>query len=92
MSPPVLLLRKLQGLGVGVGRQIDKRHLFFSPGTPGREQNFENKANNLANFSNRAAKTALMVAAGSSGGNKKLTEALLASAGQVYNVYSYSSL
>ncbi|XP_050719804.1 vinculin-like isoform X9 [Eriocheir sinensis] len=52
-------------------------------GTPGREQNFENRANNLANFSNRAAKTALMVAAGSSGGNKKLTEALLSSAGQV---------
>ncbi|KAK8385476.1 hypothetical protein O3P69_016354 [Scylla paramamosain] len=52
-------------------------------GTPGREQTFENKANNLANFSNRAAKTALMVAAGSSGSNKKLTEALLASAGQV---------
>lgn len=52
-------------------------------GTPAREQTFENKANNLANFSNRAAKTALMVAAGSSGSNKKLTEALLASAGQV---------
>ncbi|XP_069941009.1 vinculin-like isoform X10 [Cherax quadricarinatus] len=52
-------------------------------GTPGREQAFDNRAANLAHFSNRAAKTALMVAAGSSGGNKKLTEALLASAGQV---------
>ncbi|XP_042236636.1 vinculin-like isoform X13 [Homarus americanus] len=52
-------------------------------GTPGREQAFDNRAANLANFSNRAAKTALMVAAGSSGGNKKLTEALLSSAGQV---------
>ncbi|XP_047487971.1 vinculin-like isoform X2 [Penaeus chinensis] len=52
-------------------------------GTPGREQAFDNRAANLANFSNRAAKTALMVAAGSSGGNKKLTEALLASSGQV---------
>lgn len=52
-------------------------------GTPGREQAFDNRASNLANFSNRAAKTALMVAAGSSGGNKKLTEALLSSAGQV---------
>ncbi|XP_066959700.1 vinculin isoform X9 [Macrobrachium rosenbergii] len=51
--------------------------------TPGREQVFENRAANLAQFSNRAAKTALMVAAGSSGGNKKLTEALLASSGQV---------
>ncbi|XP_042866262.1 vinculin-like isoform X1 [Penaeus japonicus] len=52
-------------------------------GTPGREQAFDNRAANLAQFSNRAAKTALMVAAGSSGGNKKLTEALLASSGQV---------
>lgn len=57
-------------------------------GTPGREQAFDNRAANLANFSNRAAKTALMVAAGSSGGNKKLTEALLASSGQV-SVYFY---
>ncbi|KAK4287350.1 hypothetical protein Pmani_039578 [Petrolisthes manimaculis] len=52
-------------------------------GTPGREQNFDNKANNLGNFSNRATKTAQMVAAGSSGGNKKLAEALLSSSGQV---------
>ncbi|KAK3872880.1 hypothetical protein Pcinc_022074 [Petrolisthes cinctipes] len=52
-------------------------------GTPGREQNFDSKANNLANFSNRATKTAQMVAAGSSGGNKKLAEALLSSSGQV---------
>lgn len=52
-------------------------------GTPGREQNFDGKANNLANFSNRATKTAQMVAAGSSGGNKKLAEALLSSSGQV---------
>lgn len=55
----------------------------ISKGTPGREQAFDNRAANLAQFSNRAAKTALMVAAGSSGGNKKLTEALLASSGQV---------
>ncbi|KAL7631392.1 UNVERIFIED_CONTAM: hypothetical protein RMT77_018306 [Armadillidium vulgare] len=52
-------------------------------GTPGRENNFENKARNLANFSNRAAKTARMVAAGTTGGNKKMAEALLASSGQV---------
>ncbi|KAK7013353.1 hypothetical protein SK128_026721, partial [Halocaridina rubra] len=51
--------------------------------TPGRDQTFDNRADNLAQFSQRAAKTALMVAAGSSGGNKKLTEALLASSGQV---------
>ncbi|MCL4119797.1 UNVERIFIED_CONTAM: hypothetical protein GTU68_060366, partial [Idotea baltica] len=52
-------------------------------GTPGREQNFENKAHNLANFSSRAAKTARMVAAGTTGGSKKMAEALLSSAGQV---------
>lgn len=52
-------------------------------GTPGREQNFDGRAGSLANFSNRATKTAQMVAAGSSGGNKKLAEALLSSAGQV---------
>ncbi|KAL0277136.1 UNVERIFIED_CONTAM: hypothetical protein PYX00_004521 [Menopon gallinae] len=52
-------------------------------GTPHREQNFADKALNLEQFSNRAAKTARMVAAGGSGGNKKLTEALLASANQV---------
>lgn len=33
-------------------------------GTPNREQNFNDKALNLQNFSNRAAKTARMVAAG----------------------------
>ncbi|KAB7505148.1 Vinculin [Armadillidium nasatum] len=52
-------------------------------GTPGRENNFENKARNLGNFSNRTAKTARMVAAGTTGGNKKMAEALLASSGQV---------
>ncbi|KAK6639942.1 hypothetical protein RUM43_008219 [Polyplax serrata] len=52
-------------------------------GTPHREQNFSDKALNLEQFSNRAAKTARMVAAGGSGGNKKLTEALLTSANQV---------
>lgn len=52
-------------------------------GTPGREQNFNDKTLCLQNFSNRAAKTARMVAAGGSGGNKKLAEALLNSASQV---------
>ena len=52
-------------------------------GTPHREQNFADKALNLEQFSNRAAKTARMVAAGGSGGNKKLTEALLTSSNQV---------
>lgn len=33
-------------------------------GTPNREQNFNDKTLNLQNFSNRAAKTARMVAAG----------------------------
>lgn len=52
-------------------------------GTPHREQNFSEKALNLEHFSNRTANTARMVAAGGSGGNKKLTEALLSSANQV---------
>ncbi|XP_046612827.1 vinculin isoform X7 [Neodiprion virginianus] len=52
-------------------------------GTPGREQNFNDKAHALQTFSNRAAKTARMVAAGGSGGNKKLAEALAVSASQV---------
>ncbi|XP_024870178.1 vinculin isoform X6 [Temnothorax curvispinosus] len=52
-------------------------------GTPGRDQNFNDKTCALQTFSNRAAKTARMVAAGGSGGNKKLAEALAASASQV---------
>nr|CAD7399014.1 unnamed protein product [Timema poppensis] len=53
------------------------------PGTPGREQNFGDKAQQLQHFSTRASKTARMVAAGGSGGNKKLAEALLTSSSQV---------
>ncbi|XP_011334415.1 vinculin isoform X3 [Ooceraea biroi] len=52
-------------------------------GTPGRDQNFNDKTSALQTFSTRAAKTARMVAAGGSGGNKKLAEALTASASQV---------
>ncbi|XP_020289490.1 vinculin isoform X3 [Pseudomyrmex gracilis] len=51
--------------------------------TLGRDQNFNDKTCALQTFSNRAAKTARMVAAGGSGGNKKLAEALAASASQV---------
>lgn len=52
-------------------------------GTPGREQNFNQKANNLQAFSDRASKTSRMVAAGGSGGNKKIAEILLGSAAQI---------
>ena len=52
-------------------------------GTPSRDQNFADKAKNLTDFSNRAVKTAKIVAAGGSGGNKKLAESLLSSANQV---------
>ncbi|XP_055857876.1 vinculin [Episyrphus balteatus] len=52
-------------------------------GTPNREQNFNQKSNNLQAFSDRASKTSRMVAAGGSGGNKKIAEILLASASQV---------
>lgn len=52
-------------------------------GTPGREQNFNQKSNNLQAFSDRASKTSRMVAAGGSGGNKKIAEVLLGSAAQI---------
>jgi vinculin len=52
-------------------------------GTPHRDQNFNQKAANLQAFSDRASKTSRMVAAGGSGGNKKLAEVLLASAAQI---------
>lgn len=57
--------------------------IFYVLGTPGREQNFNDRAQQLQQFSSRAAKTARMVAAGGSSGNKKLAEALLSSASQV---------
>ena len=52
-------------------------------GTPGREPNFNQKSTKLQNFSDRASKTSRMVAAGGSGGNKKLAEVLLSSANQI---------
>ncbi|CAG9854434.1 unnamed protein product [Phyllotreta striolata] len=52
-------------------------------GTPNRDLNFSDKAANLQQFSNRAVKTAKMVAAGGSSGNKKLAEALQSAANQV---------
>ncbi|XP_044764027.1 vinculin isoform X4 [Coccinella septempunctata] len=52
-------------------------------GTPNRDQNFSDRAANLQQFSNRAVKTAKMVAAGGSGGNKKLAESLQSAANQV---------
>ncbi|CAH1987171.1 unnamed protein product [Acanthoscelides obtectus] len=52
-------------------------------GTPNRDQNFHDKAANLQQFSNRAVKTAKMVATSSSSGNKKLAEALQIAANQV---------
>ncbi|XP_065226162.1 vinculin-like isoform X3 [Planococcus citri] len=52
-------------------------------GTPGREANFEDRANTLSDWSRRAAKTGKMVAAGGSNGNKKLAEALVNSANQL---------
>lgn len=51
-------------------------------GTPNREANFQDKARNLTEFSQKAARTARNVALGGAS-NKKLAEALLASAAQV---------
>lgn len=50
---------------------------------PHREPNFAQKSAALQAFSDRAAKTSRMVAAGGSGGNKKIAEVLLGSAGQI---------
>uniref|UniRef100_A0A1B6ERX3 Vinculin n=1 Tax=Cuerna arida TaxID=1464854 RepID=A0A1B6ERX3_9HEMI len=52
-------------------------------GTPGRDVNFNDKAAVLSEWSTRAARTGRMVAAGGSGGNKKLAESLVAAASQV---------
>uniref|UniRef100_A0A224Z3M6 Vinculin n=1 Tax=Rhipicephalus zambeziensis TaxID=60191 RepID=A0A224Z3M6_9ACAR len=51
-------------------------------GTPNREGNFQDKARNLTEFSQKAARTARNVALGGAS-NKKLAEALLSSAAQV---------
>lgn len=57
--------------------------VLLPEGTPGREGNFNQKSNNLQNFSDRASKTSRMVAAGGACGNKKIAEILLSSASQV---------
>ncbi|KAH8235890.1 hypothetical protein KR032_010306 [Drosophila birchii] len=57
--------------------------VLLPEGTPGREQNFNQKSNNLQAFSDRASKTSRMVAAGGACGNKKIAEILLSSAAQV---------
>lgn len=57
--------------------------VMLPEGTPGREQNFNQKSNNLQAFSDRASKTSRMVAAGGACGNKKIAEILLSSASQV---------
>ena len=49
-------------------------------------QVFDSKSAALVNFSNRVVSTARLVATGNTSGNKKLAEALLASAGQVGNL------
>ncbi|XP_022907074.2 vinculin isoform X2 [Onthophagus taurus] len=60
--------------------------VLLPEGTPHRDQTFLEKAGGLQNFSNRAVKTARMVAAGGSGGNKKLAESLQSTANQVESI------
>ena len=48
-----------------------------------RDRIFERTSENLSNFSDRIVRTAKMVAVGTGTGNKKVAEALLATAGQV---------
>ena len=55
---------------------------FFFSGLD-RDRIFEDKAENFSNFSDRSVRTAKMVAVGTSTGNKKIAEALLATSGQV---------
>jgi len=56
----------------------------LTPGDPStREHVFDVKSTNLVNFSNRVVGTAKLVATGNTTGNKKLAEALLATASQV---------
>ena len=50
-----------------------------------QDRNFKDKASKLSMFSDACARTAKMVAVGADTGNKKVAEALLASAGQVFN-------
>ncbi|KAL1130903.1 hypothetical protein AAG570_012144 [Ranatra chinensis] len=52
-------------------------------GVPGRETNLNHRAANLGEWSNRAVKTGRLVAAGGTGGNKKLSEALVSAANRV---------
>jgi vinculin len=62
---------------------LNDQKFIFLPGTPNRDVNFLDRAQQLRQFSDRAARTARMVAAGGSGGNKKLSEALIAAANQM---------
>ncbi|XP_019871849.2 vinculin isoform X8 [Aethina tumida] len=57
--------------------------VYAPEGEPNREQHFNEKAQNLQTFANRAVKTAKMVAAGGSGGNKKLAEDLQSTAHEI---------
>lgn len=57
--------------------------VLLPDGTPGREQNFNAKSNNLQAFSDRASRTSRMVGAGGACGNKRIAEILLSSANQV---------
>ena len=52
-----------------------------------RDQKFEEKARDIQTFSEKAVKTAKMVAVGTNTGNKKVAEALIAYSGQVRKIY-----
>lgn len=55
-----------------------------------QDRKFKEKASKLSVFSDACARTAKMVAVGADTGNKKVAEALLASAGQVrYKSFCY---
>lgn len=70
-------------IDIGTPLKLFTEAVLTPEGTPGRDQLFADRSRNLQNFSARAVKTAKMVAAGGSGGNKKLAESLLSAASQV---------
>ncbi|KAK9499771.1 hypothetical protein O3M35_002746 [Rhynocoris fuscipes] len=52
-------------------------------GVPGRENNYNDRAASLSAWSKCAGRTGRLVAAGGTGGNRKLSEALVSAAGRV---------
>ena len=57
-----------------------------------QDRKFKEKASKLSLFSDACARTSKMVAVGADTGNKKVAEALIASAGQVQYRHLYTNI